>query len=152
MTGPDAKELLKAARTTQAEAGPGTLADYPVSGGDAHLLIHYAPGSRAYRFKLTAPGNEASPGTDREPGTVPGNRPGPHGPSRGPETPDGSPAGDTGGTGLRRDEGFTGCRAASRALAAAAELAGGWRLGQGVFSDHQRQAFSSTGLVHERPQ
>jgi len=59
MTGADAKELLKAARTAQAEAGPGALADYPVPGGGAHLLIHYAPGSRAYRFKLTTPDNEA---------------------------------------------------------------------------------------------
>ena len=55
MTGAAARELLKAARTAQAETGPGALADYPVPGGDAHLLIHYAPGSRAYRFKLTAP-------------------------------------------------------------------------------------------------
>ena len=59
MTGAGARELLKAARTAQAEAGPGTLADYPVPGGDAHLLIHYAPGSRAYRFKLTAPERRA---------------------------------------------------------------------------------------------
>jgi len=86
MTGADARELLKAARTAQAETGPGTLADYPVPGGDAHLLIHYAPGSRAYRFKLTTP----------EPGTAPGNQPGPDGPSRGRETPDGSPTGDVG--------------------------------------------------------
>ena len=58
MTDAGARELLKAARTAQAETGPGTLADYPVPGRDAHLLIHYAPGSRAYRFKLTAPGND----------------------------------------------------------------------------------------------
>ena len=76
MTDADARELLKAARTAQAETGPGTLADYPVPGRDAHLLIHYAPGSRAYRFKLTAPGkNEAPPGTNPEPG-APGNQPG----------------------------------------------------------------------------
>ena len=55
MTGADARELLKAARTAHAETGPGTLADYPVPGGGAHLLIHYAPGSRGYRFKLTTP-------------------------------------------------------------------------------------------------
>ncbi len=97
MTGAAARELLKAARTAQAEAGPGALADFPVPGGDAHLLIHYAPGSRAYRFKLTTPGNEASPGTNPEPG----NRPGLHGPSRGRETPDGRPAGDAGGTPVR---------------------------------------------------
>jgi hypothetical protein len=97
MTGADARELLKAARTAQAEAGPGALADYPVSGGNAHLLIHYAPGSRAYRFKLTAPGkNEVPPGTSPEPGTAPGNRAGPDGPSRGRETLDGSPVGDDG--------------------------------------------------------
>ena len=98
MTGTDARELLTAARTAQAGAGPGTLADYPVPGGDAHLLIHYAPGSRAYRFKLTAPGeNEVPPGANREPGTAPGNQPGPDGPPGGRETPDGSPAGDAGG-------------------------------------------------------
>jgi hypothetical protein len=68
MTGADARELLKAARTAQAETGPGALAVYPVPGGDAHLLIHYASGSRAYRFKLT-PQNLAQPRTDREPGT-----------------------------------------------------------------------------------
>jgi hypothetical protein len=56
MTGADAGELLKAARTVQAGAGPGALADYPLPGSGAHLLIHYAPGSRAYRFKLTTPG------------------------------------------------------------------------------------------------
>ena len=84
MTGTDARELLTAARTAQAGAGPGTLADYPVPGGDAHLLIHYAPGSRAYRFKLTGPGeNEVPPGANREPGTAPGNQPGPDGPSGG---------------------------------------------------------------------
>jgi hypothetical protein len=86
MTETGARELLKAARTAQAETGPGTLADYPIPGGDAHLLIHYAPGSRAYRFKLTAP----------EPDPAPGNLPGAEGPSRGGETPDGSPAGDGG--------------------------------------------------------
>ena len=92
MTGAAARELLKAARTAQAETGPGALADYPVPGGDAHLLIHYAPGSRAYRFKLSAPGeNEVPPGTNPEPGAGPGNRPGPDGPPGGRETPDGSP-------------------------------------------------------------
>ena len=96
MTDAGARELLKAARTAQAETGPGTLADYPVPGRDAHLLIHYAPGSRAYRFKLTAPGeNEAPPGTNPEPG-APGNQPGPYGPPGGRETPDGSPSGDAG--------------------------------------------------------
>ena len=84
MIGARARELLKAARTAQAETGPGTLADYPVPGRDAHLLIHYAPSSRAYRFKLTAP----------EPDPAPGNLPGAEGPSRGGETPDGTPAGD----------------------------------------------------------
>ena len=94
MTGAGARELLKAARTAQAETGPGALADYPVPGGDAHLLIHYAPGSRSYRFKLTTPENEVSPGTNPEPGTAPGNQP--DGPSGGQGTPDGSPAGDAG--------------------------------------------------------
>jgi hypothetical protein len=70
MTGADARELLTAAR--MAGTGPGALADYPVPDGDAHLLIHYAPGSRAYRFKLTTPDNEIPPG--------------------------GGPAGDAGGT------------------------------------------------------
>jgi len=97
MTGTDARDLLTAARTAQAGAGPGTLADYPVPGGDTHLLIHYAPGSRAYRFNLTAPGeNEVPPGTNPEPGTAPGNQPGPDGPPDGRETPHGSPAGDAG--------------------------------------------------------
>jgi hypothetical protein len=98
MTGAGARELLKAARTAQAETGPGALADYPVPGGDARLLIHYAPGSRAYRFNLTTPGNDVPPGTSPEPGTAPGNQPRPHGPSRSPETPHGKPAGDPGGT------------------------------------------------------
>ena len=98
MTDADARELLKAARTAQAETGPGALADYLVPGGDAHLLIHYAPGSRAYRFKLTAPDSEAPPGTSPEPGTAPGNQPGPDGPPRGRETPDARPADDAGGT------------------------------------------------------
>jgi hypothetical protein len=99
MTAADARELLKAARTAQAETGPGTLADYPVPGGTAHLLIHYAPGSRAYRFRLTDPaGNEAPAGTGPEAGTAPGGHPGPDGPSRGRETPGSSPAGDAGGT------------------------------------------------------
>ena len=99
MTGTDARDLLKAARTAQAEGGPGTLADYPVPGRDAHLLIHYAPGSRAYRLKLTAPGeNEAPSGADGEPGTAPGNQPCPDAPSGGIETADGSPAGDAGRT------------------------------------------------------
>ena len=102
MTGADARELLKAARTAQAETGPGTLADYPLPGGDAHLLIHYAPGSRAYRFKLADPGeNVAPPGTSPEPGTAPGNQPSPDGPPGGRETPEGSPAGDVGGTPVR---------------------------------------------------
>jgi hypothetical protein len=97
MTGTDARELLTAARTAQAGAGPGTLADYPVPGGDTHLLIHYAPGSRAYRFNLAAPGeNEVTPGANPEPGTEPGNQPGPDGPPDGRETPVGSPAGDAG--------------------------------------------------------
>jgi hypothetical protein len=61
MTGAGARELLKAARTAQAETGPGTLADYPVPGGAVHLLIHYAPGSRAYRFKLTTTPAENEP-------------------------------------------------------------------------------------------
>jgi len=94
MTGASARELLKAARTAQAGAGPGALAGYPVPGGDAHLLIHYVPGSRGYRFKLTTPGTSHRPALNPEPGTAPGNRPGPHGPSRGRETPDGSPAAD----------------------------------------------------------
>lgn len=91
MTDAGARELLKAARTAQAEGGPGTLADYPVPGGDARLLIHYAPGSRSYRFNLTTPGNDVPPGTSPEPGTAPGNQGGPDGP------PDGHPAGDAGG-------------------------------------------------------
>jgi hypothetical protein len=84
--------------TAQAEAGPGTLADYPVPGGDARLLIHYAPGSRAYRFNLATPGNHVPPGTSPEPRTAPGNQPRPHGPSRSPETPHGNPAADPGDT------------------------------------------------------
>jgi len=55
MAGAEAGELLAAARAEQARSGPGTLIDYPVRGGDARLLIHYAPGSRAYRLKLTTP-------------------------------------------------------------------------------------------------
>ena len=98
MTGAGARELLTAARTAQAETGPGTLVDYPVPGGTAHLLIHYAPGSRAYRLKLTTAENEPPVGTSPEPGTAPGNRPGPDRPPGGRETPDGSPAGDAGGT------------------------------------------------------
>ena len=98
MTGADARELLKAARTAQAEGGPGTLADYPVPGGDARLLIHYAPGSRAYRFNLTASEDGLTPGTGPQPGTAPGNQPGPDGPPRGRGTPDGRPAGDADGT------------------------------------------------------
>ena len=116
MTGADARELLKAARTAQAEAGPGALADYPVPGGDAHLLIHYAPGSRAYRFKLTTPENEVPPGTNPEPGTAPGNQPGPDGPPGGRETPDGSPAGDAGGTPA------PGCQPAARRRAGPAKI------------------------------
>jgi hypothetical protein len=81
----------------RAVMGPGTLADCPVPGGDAHLLIHYAPGSRAYRLKLTAPGEkEVPPGTSAAPDAAPGNLAGPDGPSRGGETPYGSPAGDAG--------------------------------------------------------
>ena len=72
MTGAGARELLKAARTAQAETGPGALADYPVPGGDAHLLIHYAPGSRAYRFKLTAPENEVPQALTRNRAPRPG--------------------------------------------------------------------------------
>jgi hypothetical protein len=96
MTDADARELLKAARTAQAERGPGTLAGYPVAGGDARLLIHYAPGSRSYRFNLTTPGNDVPPGTSPEPGTAPGDQPGPDGLPDGGGTPDGSPA-DGGG-------------------------------------------------------
>jgi hypothetical protein len=98
MTGADARELLTAARTAQAGAGPGTVADYPVPGGGARLLIHYAPGSRAYRLKLTTAEHEPPAGTDPEPGTAPANRPGPGRPPGGRETPDGTPAGDAGGT------------------------------------------------------
>ncbi|HEY2261236.1 MAG TPA: hypothetical protein VGI96_01275 [Streptosporangiaceae bacterium] len=87
LTGDEAADLLTAARTAQAEGGPGTLADYPIPGRNAHLLIHYAPGSRAYRLKLTAPeGNEGPPETTPEPGTVPGNHPDPDRPSDGRET------------------------------------------------------------------
>ena len=50
MTGADARDLLAAARTASAESGPGTLVDCPVPGSAVHLLIHYAPGSRAYHF------------------------------------------------------------------------------------------------------
>jgi hypothetical protein len=96
MTDADARELLAAARTAQAEAGPGTLADYPLPGGDAHLLIHYAPGSRAYRLKLTAPENDVPPGADAAPDEAPGNLDGPAGPPRGRGTPHGCPAGDAG--------------------------------------------------------
>jgi hypothetical protein len=98
MTDADARELLKAARTAQAEGGPGALADYPVPDGKAHLLIHYAPGSRSYRFSLTVPEDGLTPGTSPQPGTEPGNQPGPDGPPRGRGTPDGRPAGDVGGT------------------------------------------------------
>jgi hypothetical protein len=98
MTGTDARELLKAARTAQAEGGPGTLADYPLPSGGAHLLIHYAPGTRAYRLKLTTLQNEAPPGTGPQPGTAPGNDPAPDGPPRGQETPDASPPGHGDGT------------------------------------------------------
>ena len=98
MTGADARELLEAARTAQAEGGPGTLADYPLPGRDAHLLIHYAPGSRAYRLNLTAPdeNDEAPPGANPEPGTALGNQPGPDAPPGDRETPDNSPAGRPG--------------------------------------------------------
>jgi hypothetical protein len=47
MTRGDAVDLLGEAR---ARSGPGTLTVCHVAGGE--LLIHYAPGSRAYRFKL----------------------------------------------------------------------------------------------------
>jgi hypothetical protein len=98
MTGADARELLRAARTAQAATGPGALADYPLPGTDAHLLIHYAPGSRSYRFKLTASGgDETPPDTSQEPGTAPGDRPGRDGPAGGRETADDSPARDPGG-------------------------------------------------------
>jgi len=98
MTGAAARELLTAARTAQAATGPGALADYPLPGTDAHLLIHYAPGSRSYRFKLIASGgDETPPGTSQEPVTAPGDRPGADGLSGGRETPDGSPARDPGG-------------------------------------------------------
>jgi hypothetical protein len=50
MTQDDARDLLAAAPGASAESGPGTLVDCPVPGKAAHLLIHYAPGSRAYRF------------------------------------------------------------------------------------------------------
>ena len=70
---------------------PGTLADYPVPGDDAHLLIQYAPGSRAYRFKLTTPETRHRQALTREPGTAPGILAGPDGPSYGRETPHGSP-------------------------------------------------------------
>ncbi len=96
MTGADARELLTAARTAQAGTGPGTLADYPIPGGDAHLLIHYAPGSRAYRLKVTSPYDQAPPGHDAGPNRVPGLVP--DEPSPGPATPHGGPAGDDGGT------------------------------------------------------
>jgi hypothetical protein len=97
MTDAGARELLKAARTAQAETGPGTLADYPVPGGDVRLLIHYAPGSRAYRLKLTASGeNEVPPGTSAAPDARPVKLDGPDRPSRGGETPYGSRAGDAG--------------------------------------------------------
>jgi hypothetical protein len=100
MTGADARELLKAARTAQATTGPGALAGYPLPGTDAHLLIHYAPGSRSYRFKLTTPGgNDRPPVSSPEPGTTPGNRPGPDGPAGSRETPGGSsPASGSGVT------------------------------------------------------
>jgi len=96
MTGAEARELLKAVRTARAEAGPGALAGYRVPGTGTHLLICYAPGSRAYRFKLTVPGeNEVPPGTGPQPGTAPGNQPGRTGRRAAPETPDSGPAGDT---------------------------------------------------------
>ena len=98
MTGADARELLKAARTARAGTGPGALADYPIPGGTAHLLTRYAPGSRSYRFNLTALEDGLTPGTGPEPGTAPGNQPGPDRPPRGRGTPDGRPAGDAGGT------------------------------------------------------
>lgn len=54
MTQADARNLLAAARTASVESGPGTLVDCPVPGKAVHLLIHYAPGSRAYRFRERA--------------------------------------------------------------------------------------------------
>ena len=39
VTSAGARELLKAARTAQAEAGPGALADYPVPGGETAFAI-----------------------------------------------------------------------------------------------------------------
>jgi len=51
MTGADARDLLAVARAASAESGPRSLVDFPVPGRAVHLLIHYAPGSRAYRFK-----------------------------------------------------------------------------------------------------
>jgi hypothetical protein len=90
MSAADARELLTAARSAQAETGPGWLLDYPVPGGDDHLLIHYAPGSRSYRFTLTAQGGgEATPGAVPQPGTPPG----PDEPPAGRETPHGGPSG-----------------------------------------------------------
>jgi hypothetical protein len=94
MTGADARELLKEARTTQAGTGPGSLLDYPIPGGSAHLLIHYAPGSRAYRFKLTDPENGGPPGAKAATETAAGNLARLDGPSRAPETPHDSLAGD----------------------------------------------------------
>ena len=96
LTSGDAADLLTAARTAQAEGGPGTLADYPIPGGHEHLLIHYAPGSRAYRLKLTSPQDQAPPGHDAGPDRAPG--PAPDEPSRGPATPHSGPAGDDSGT------------------------------------------------------
>ena len=92
MTSADASELLKAARAAQAGAGPGTLADYPVPDGNAHLLIHYAPGSRGYRFKLTYPENEVPP--DGSPACDAGGAPAPRlpAPAGGPQP---GPAGIT---------------------------------------------------------
>ena len=77
MSDAGARELLREARTAQAGTGPGSLVDCPVPGGSAHLLIHYAPGSRAYRFKLTAPEDEVPAGTNAAPDAAPGNLAGP---------------------------------------------------------------------------
>jgi hypothetical protein len=98
LTGGDAADLLTAARTAQAEGGPGTLVGYPIPGRDAHLLIHYAPGSSAYRLKLTSPHDEAPSEATAGPDHAPGNGPGPDEPSAGRATPDGGPPGDADGT------------------------------------------------------
>jgi hypothetical protein len=69
MTGAGARELLTAARTARAGTGPGALADYPVPGGDARLLIHYAPGEHG-TSPLPLPGSApcSGPAPDRKEG------------------------------------------------------------------------------------